>query len=57
MGRTLRCFSYWKLNKRAERGLLRTYLQLTTGVSRAQVARLIAAYIAEGALAGVPSNP
>ena len=51
VGRTLRRFSYWKLNKRAERGLLRTYLQRTTGLSRAQVARLITAYIAQGALA------
>ena len=57
VGRTLRRFSYWKLNKRAERGLLRTNLQRTTGLSRSQVARLIAAYIAEGALAGVPFNP
>ena len=31
--------------------MLRTYLQRTTGLSRAQVARLIAAYIAEGKLA------
>ena len=44
--RTLRQFSYWKLPKKAERGLLRTYLQRTTGLSRAQVARLIAAYLA-----------
>ncbi len=49
--RTVRRFSYWKLHKRAERGLLRTYLQRTTGLSRAQVARLIAAYIAESKLA------
>ncbi len=51
VGRTLRRFSYWKLKKRAERGLLRTYLQRTTGLSRSQVARLITAYIAQGALA------
>ena len=31
--------------------MLQTYLQRTTGLSRAQVARLIAAYIAEGKLA------
>ena len=49
--RTVRRFSYWKLPKRAERGLLRTYLQRTTGLSRAQVARLIAAYIENGGLA------
>ena len=29
--RTIRRFSYWKLHKRAERGLQRTYLQRTTG--------------------------
>ena len=45
MGRTLlRRFSYWKLRKRAERGLLRTCLHRTTGLSRSQVAQLIAAY-------------
>ena len=49
--RTLRRFAYWKLPTRAERGLLRTYLQRTTGLSRAQVARLIAAYLETGKLA------
>ena len=48
--RTLRRFSYWTAHK-PERGLLRAYLQRTTGLSRAQVARLIAAYIAKGGLA------
>ena len=42
VGRTLRRFSHWKLGKCAERGLLRAYLRRTTGLSRAQVARLIA---------------
>ena len=41
VGRTLRRFSYWKLRKRAERGLLRTCLHRTTELSRAQ---LVAAY-------------
>ena len=49
VGRTLRRFSYWKASK-AEKGLLRAYLQRTTGFSRAQTARLIAAYRATGRL-------
>ena len=36
-------FSYWKLRKRAERGLPRIGLHRTTGLLRAQVTRLIAA--------------
>ena len=49
IGRVLRRFSYWRL-QRAERGLVRRYLVCTTGLSRAQVARLLARYRAEGQL-------
>ena len=50
IGRVLRRFSYWRLGK-ADKGLLRCYLARTTGLSRAQLARLIARYLAEGELA------
>ena len=40
IGRVLRRFSYWKLGK-ADKGLLPRYLARTTGLSRAQLARLI----------------
>ena len=33
VGRTRRRFAYWKLGKRAERGLLRPCLHRTTGLS------------------------
>ena len=49
IGRVLRRFSYWRLGK-ADKGLLRCYLTRTTGLSRAQLARLIARYLAEGEL-------
>ena len=48
--RTMRRFSYWTAHK-AERGLLRSYLERTTGLSRAQVPRMIAAHSANGELA------
>ncbi len=50
IGRVLRRFSYWRLGK-PDKGLLRSYLARTTGLSRAQLARLIARYLAEGELA------
>ena len=50
LGRVLRRFSYWRL-KRADKGLVRRYLARTTGLSRAQLARLIARYLADGELA------
>ena len=49
VGRVLRRFSYWRL-QRAERGLVRCYLGRTTGLSLAQLARLLARYRAEGEL-------
>ncbi len=49
IGSVLARFGYWRLGK-AERGLLRRYLQRTTGLSRAQLARLIARYLAQGEL-------
>ena len=49
IGRVLRRFSYWRLGK-ADKGLLRRYLARTTGLSRAQLARLIARYRAAGKL-------
>ena len=49
IGRVLRRFSYWKLGK-ADKGLLRRYLARTTGLSRAQLARLIRRYLADGEL-------
>ena len=56
LGRTLARFSYWKRSK-AEKGLLRAYLQRTTGLSRAQTARLIKTYLAEGQLADGRKGP
>ena len=47
--RVLRRFSYWRLGK-ADKGLLRCYLLRTTGLSRAQLARLVARYLADGEL-------
>ena len=49
IARVLRRFSYWKLGK-ADKGLLRRYLARTTGLSRAQLARLIRRYLADGEL-------
>ena len=49
IGQVLQRFSYWCLGK-ADKGLLRRYLARTTGISRAQLARLIARYIADGKL-------
>ena len=49
--RVLRRFSYRKPGK-AEKGLVRRYLQRTTGRSRAQVTRLIGRYLREGRSAG-----
>ena len=50
IGRVLRRFSYWRL-ERADKGLVRSYLVRTTGLARAQLARLIARYLADGELA------
>ena len=50
IGRVMRRFSYWQLGK-ADKGLVRCYLGRTTGLSRAQLARLIARYLAGGELA------
>ena len=47
--RVLRRFSYWRLGK-ADKGLLRCYLLRTTGLSRTQLARLVARYLAAGEL-------
>ena len=49
IARVLLRFSYWKLGK-ADKGLLRRYLARTTGLSRAQLARLIRRYLADGEL-------
>ena len=49
IGRVLRRFSYWKPGK-ADKGLARRYLMRTTGLSRAQLARLIPRYLEEGEL-------
>ena len=51
IGRVLRRFSYWKLGK-VDKGLLRRYLARTTGLSRAQLARLIRRYLKDGELLG-----
>ena len=48
--RVLRRFAYWKLAK-ADKGLLRCYRDRTTGLSQAQMTRLIQRYVAEGHLA------
>lgn len=50
LGRVLRRFAYWKLAK-ADKGLLRGYLERTTGLSQSQLTRLIQRYLAEGQLA------
>ena len=47
IGKVLRRFSYWKLG-RADKGLVRRYLERTTGLSRAQLTRLAGRYLAEG---------
>ena len=49
IGKVLRRFSYWKLG-RADKGLVRRYLERTTGLSRAQLTRLVGRYLAEGEL-------
>ena len=49
IARVLRRFSYWTRGK-ADKGLLRRYLARTTGLSRAQLARLVARYLADGEL-------
>jgi hypothetical protein len=45
--RTLCYQEYWK-QKRANKGLLRQYTATMTGLSRAQVTRLIARYMQDG---------
>lgn len=45
--RTLCCQQYWK-QKREAKGLLRRYIATMTGLSRAQVTRLIARYQKDG---------
>ena len=58
--RTLARFDYGRLGK-ADKGLLRRYLMKTTGLSRAQVARLIGQQAATGRIVdrrgGAPSKP
>ena len=49
IGRVLRRFSYWRLSK-PDKGLLLRYLRRTTGLSRAQVTRLVRRYLAAGEL-------
>ena len=49
IGKVLRRFSYWKLG-RADKGLVRRYLERATGLSRAQLTRLVGRYLAEGEL-------
>jgi len=49
MARTLCYQEYWK-QKRTIRGLLRQYIATVTGLSRAQVTRLIAQYMKDGQL-------
>ena len=60
MRRTLARFDYGRLGK-ADKGLLRRYLTKATGLSRAQVARLIAQHAATGRIVdrrgGAPSKP
>ncbi len=46
---TLRHFQYRQL-KRADKGLIKHYLTVATGYSRAQITRLIAAYLSKGCL-------
>ena len=50
LSRVLRRFAYWQLGK-ADKGLLRGYLERTTGLSQSQLTRLIRRYLAEGQLA------
>ncbi len=47
IGTVVRRFAYWK-RRRAEKGLLRRYLQLTTGLSESQLTRLVGRYLREG---------
>ena len=47
--RVLRRFSYWRLGK-PDKGLLLRYLRRTTGLSRAQLTRLVGRYLAAGGL-------
>ena len=47
--RVLRRFAYWRLNK-PDKGLLRRYLERTTGLSPAQLTRLIRRYPQQGEL-------
>ena len=58
--RTLARFDYGRLGK-ADKGLLRRYLMKATGLSRAQVARLIGQHAATGRIVdrrgGAPSKP
>ena len=56
IGRTLRRFAYWRLGK-AERGLLKRYLERSTGLSRAQVGRLVKRYLEAGELADRRRGP
>ncbi len=48
-GQVLRRFSYWRLSK-PDRRLLKRYLERTTGLSRAQLTRLLKRYLASGQL-------
>ena len=55
----LRRFAYWRLGK-PDKGLLRRYLERTTGLSSAQLTRLIRRYCKEGELVdrrGGPGHP
>ena len=47
IGRVLRRFSYWRLGK-PDKGLVKRYLERTTGLSRAQLTRLVTRYLAAG---------
>ena len=49
IGQVLRRFSYWRLSK-PDRGLVKRYLERTTGLSRAQLTRLVKRYLASGQL-------
>ena len=49
IGRVLRRFSYWRLGK-PDKGLVKRYLERTTGLSRAQLTRLVKRYLAAGEL-------
>jgi len=54
--RVLRRFSYWRLNK-PDKGLLRRYLERTTGLSPAQLTRLIRRYLQQGQLSDRRRGP